>query len=505
MNKEVSGHAVVTEAIAVGVLALGLYFPFLSIQYDTNGIAEAVALEAGQLINKNHMLYRPIGLLVYRALQHFGYAGNSLTVLQTINAICGAAGVGLGYAVFKWGTRQMGAAVAGSLFLATSFMYWVFSTDAAYLPLAAAFVLAAIVCIVYSRSWRGVVLASLFTSLSILTWQANMFVVPAMMVLLMLSDHRPVVRHLVTFVAAVGMIVGCVYIITAFESHGLIGPAALWTWFTNYSENGTLPMWGVWSLDRTKIAAVSAVNSTVPILLAVRPGDITASTQLGRIAVDIALIALTVLFALAAFKIRLKSLWFLFGYLLFVPFIVWWDPFPPVWFLIPNTFLAGFISCGLEPWLRRKYIGPIIALCILVIAGANFVTTIRPRHFLFGPDRTMAQCVAEQMNPRDMFLAVQWGWPDYLTYVHGRTVLNLINETAGAGSKEKMLPTVKAYIASREQQGGSIYMTDPRSYPESHLAWLRAQTGLTLDDLAAFHSLPDFTCFGKTIDKLIEN
>ena len=92
-----------TGAVLTAVLALGLYLPFLAIQYDTNGIA---ALEAGQLINKNHMLYRPIGLLVYSALQHFGYAGNSLMVLQTINAICGAAGIGLAYALFKWATRD---------------------------------------------------------------------------------------------------------------------------------------------------------------------------------------------------------------------------------------------------------------------------------------------------------------------------------------------------------------------------------------------------------------
>src|SRR6185503_9983376 len=89
-----AGSTALESGIA-GLLALGLYLPFLSVQYDTNGIAEAVALEAGQLVNKNHMLYRPLGLLIYRALQHFGYAGNSLLVLQTLNAVCGAVGIGL--------------------------------------------------------------------------------------------------------------------------------------------------------------------------------------------------------------------------------------------------------------------------------------------------------------------------------------------------------------------------------------------------------------------------
>src|SRR4051812_35585388 len=93
-------RATIIEAATVAIFALTLYLPLLAIQFDTNGIAEAVALEAGQLVNKNHMLYRPLGFVIYRALQYLGYSGKSLLVLQTMNAICGAAGIGLAYAVF---------------------------------------------------------------------------------------------------------------------------------------------------------------------------------------------------------------------------------------------------------------------------------------------------------------------------------------------------------------------------------------------------------------------
>src|SRR5436190_11940797 len=117
MSKRPSEFSTALEAAIVAILALGLYLPFLAIQYDTNGIAEAAAVEAGQLVNKNHMLYRPIGLAVYRLLQHFGYAGNSLLVLQTLNAVCGAIGIGLAYALFKWAARDRPAAVIGTVWL----------------------------------------------------------------------------------------------------------------------------------------------------------------------------------------------------------------------------------------------------------------------------------------------------------------------------------------------------------------------------------------------------
>ena len=118
------------EASVVGVLAAGLFLPFLAVQYDTNGIAEAANLEAGQLVNKSHILYRPVGLVIYRALQHLGYAGNSLLVLQTLNAVCGAVGIGFAYAVFKWAARDRTAAAFGAFWLATSFVDWIFSTEA---------------------------------------------------------------------------------------------------------------------------------------------------------------------------------------------------------------------------------------------------------------------------------------------------------------------------------------------------------------------------------------
>src|SRR5215813_1019508 len=157
------------DTMLITILALGLYLPFLAVQYDINGIAEAVALEARLPINKNHIVYRSVGLVVFRLLQAAGYEGNSLVVLQVINAFCGAAGVGLAYAVFKRTAGARAAAILGSFWLATSFSYWVFSTDAAYITVAAFFLLSAIACIEYGRSIAAVAAAAVFASLSILT------------------------------------------------------------------------------------------------------------------------------------------------------------------------------------------------------------------------------------------------------------------------------------------------------------------------------------------------
>jgi hypothetical protein len=502
MSKKPSERAAAAESALVALLALALYLPFLAIQYDTNGVAEAAALEAGQMVNKNHMLYRPIGFLIYRGLQHFGYAGKSLLVLQTMNAVCGAIGIGLAYALFKFVTGEKAAAAVGSFWLATSFTYWIFSTDAAYITVAGMFALAAMVCIAYGQSLPSIAAAGVLTSLSILTWQASVFLIPAILALMVAPGKWRPLRRMGVFILAVGVPAGAVYIVSAFALHGMMGPRAFWTWLTSYSEGGTLPLWGIWNTERIGTASVSAVRSIVPLLLAVRPTEITRSMQLGRVAVDFALLSLVLVIILAGLKIRLKSIWFLLGYALFIPFIVWWDPFEPKWFLIPNIFFAGFLSCGLQPWLHRKRMGSIVVLCTLTIAGANFVTTIRPRHKNLGPARSIAQCVADHLQTGDGFVAAEWGWPDYLNYVHSRTAINLINETAYAGTKERMLPAVREFIAAIQRNGGSVYMEDPLAHSESHLAWLNAQTGLTFHELQAFGGVPAFECSGRTVDKL---
>jgi len=502
MSKALPNRTVLVESAVAAILALGLYLPFLAVQYDTNGIAEAVALESGQLIHKNHMLYRPIGFVAYHALQHLGYTGNSLTVLQVINALCGAAGIGLAYALFRWATGETGAAAIGAFWLATSFAYWLFSTDAAYITMAAMFACGAIVSVVYSQSWRGVLLASLLTSLSILTWQASMFIVPAVVLLFVAPAMRSVARPILIFAAGIVAISGFAYIFTAVESHGWMGMKELWTWLTSYVEKATLPMWGAWSSGRIGSASVSAVRSVLPTALAALPGQITPRVQLGRVAIDIAIIGFVVLLILAIVKMRLVSMYFILCYALFIPFIVWWDPFEPKWFVIPNVFLAGFLSCGLQAWLPQKRVRLISLCCLIAIAAANFVTTIRPRHNQLGPERAMAQCVAEHMKASDAFMATDWGWPDYLNYLYGRTAVNLINETASEGSKERMLPVVKSFITSRQQQGGVVYMTDPGSDSAVHLEWLRNQTGLTVDELLAFRGESAFNCYGRVVHRV---
>jgi hypothetical protein len=247
---------------------------------------------------------------------------------------------------------------------------------------------------------------------------------------------------------------------------------------------------------------VTALDSIMAVRLAAFPYEWLQSVQLGRIAVDFALLAFVVLVILAATRAYALSLRFLAGYVCFLPFIVWWDPGSHKWFLIPNLFLAGFLACSLSPWLQHTHGRTIIIVSVTVIAATNFVTTIRPRHFLRGMDRPMAECVAAHMNSADLFVAAEWGWPDYLGYLHGRSAVNLINQSARFNDVTLTLSTARDMIGTTVNAGGNVYMADPQNFSAAHIAWLKSTTGLERRHLASFAGTASFVCYGMSFNRI---
>jgi hypothetical protein len=449
------------------------------------------------------MIYRPLGLLVWRTAQFAGYDESSLTLLQAFNALAGAIGVGLAYVAFKRTAGNRAAALIGAVFIATSFTFWVCATDVFYLTLAGMFAAGAIACVVYASSTRWIVTAAILTALSICTWQASIFLIPAL--LLLLPRNLRTLPAAATLAGTSVLLAGITYTVVAFTSRGLTTPRELWTWFTTYGETATLAIWGVWESTRIPVAAVTALDSILAVRLAATPYEWLHPVQLGRIAVDLALLAFVMLLLLAAIRLSPGGLRFLAGYGCFLPFIVWWDPGSHKWFLIPNLFLAGFLACSLVPWFQDKWARRAIISALLVIAGTNFVTTIRPRHFIIGMDRSMAECVAGHMDPSDLFVAAEWGWPDYLQYLHGRSAVNLINQSALFSDAALTLNSVRETIATTLDGGGKVYMADPRNYSETHIRWLESTAGLDSQNLASLGGSSSFVCYGRSINLLTDD
>lgn len=498
--------------LSVVGMAFLLYAPFLAIQYDPNGIFEAQNVEAGALLPHNHILYRPIGWAVYRTVEFVGYSGQSLVVLQLLDAIFGTIAVGLFYLAMERLSQHRIAAVGASLWLATSFLYWYVSTDVNYITLAAVFCSASLALVVRGSGYRSAVASGACVALAILTWQASIFLIPGLLLLLFLRSER---RSAVLLVGVAGAVAGFGYVALGIFAYDVRSVHGFFDWIFSYGSGASLSMWGHWGFDRVPEALHSAIHSLVPTRLMATPAEILAGRRhlWGGIAVDIGVAATVLLLLMSVFwlvlRIRGKRQYavfcFLAAYLFFIPFIVWWDPGQAQWYVIPNIMLAGFIALAWDSPLQSRSLQLVFLGCIVAIGGANFFTTFRPRHAELGPDRRVAQCVSANTSSADMVIAAEWGWPEYLGYLHGRNEFNLINNSIPFGAdKAAFLSHVRQLVKDTQRAGGKVITADPSQYPPEHLQWLESQTGLTLKDLESLESTAAFVCDDRPMKVLAD-
>lgn len=498
------------------LIGLIIYLGLLSNRYDANGLIEAEAIEAGgdALFSPNHILYRPIVWLLYQAMQIFGFVGRAVIPAQIVTSIAAALGLGL---FFVWAsrlTRSTRAAAVATLGFGTSWAYWTFSIDAYYITPAAAVVLGALIClnaVVQRRSdWKWpLVGASLLTGLAILLWQANIFLIPSVVIVLALRFRAN--RHdlFVSNVLHIGIVIAIVGFGYLFGSIVVFGGD--WTlqrffaWPINYG-GGSLQVWGQFDASRVIPAAQSVIASFIPVSEGLGLRDfLSGEVQIDKLSQLAALPAfgLIVLFPLGAGilkrslssrKISLIGL-LLVGYLMYMPFFVWWDPFEPKWLVVPM--IAAWSVIGLlwtMPILAPRFIG-IFAILVFLVAQANFTATVWPRHSLPDDQMEKARCIASYLQAEDLLISVNWEGR-HLSYFFQRNAFGIIDAVARHGDKDAGLLELQGAIRAA-QQNGQVYFPDFDRITDEEWIWLRSLTGVDQADLAFLQGTYSFTC-GET-------
>lgn len=487
--------------------ALLLYLPFLSIQFDINGIIEAQAVERGgtYLFSPNRLLYRAIGALGYElTLQS---SGRSLPLLQFISAFLSTVAIAVFCVVTYRLTKRMTLSFWATALLATSWSFWAYSTDAYYItPAALAIFCALALLIPATTSLRAAIGAGVFVCLGILLWQANIFAIPLCLGLLLFYAPRRAGRrrrtNALAFLAVAGGLTAASYLAAAATVHGLDNGEALLGWLLSHGSDrfGRPPIWGVWSLDRVPATFVAAISSWIPIwdglgLRKLAQGQF----QLHKVIPQLSLVALGMLGALLSLELtRWKSArpesrrlgWLLLaGYLAYIPFVVWWDP-APKWFVIPNAFLILMAALMLSRRFHRRNPGLVFlyASLVAIIAAANLSTSVYPRHTMPGPEIPVAECFVQATTAQDVLVPLDWAWTEYATYLFGYsgTVLGLPPDLSAIGP-------IRAAIESAERLGGSVYVVDKRDAPLDAKQRIR-DTGYALDAVLEFEHQPAFVC-----------
>jgi hypothetical protein len=504
--------------LGMTVLAFIVYLALATTNYDGNDLLEVRLIEQGdaELFAPNHLIYRPIIWLMYQAMQALGYSGLSILPAQIFIAFCGALGVGLFYLWFSQLVNDHAVALTTTLGFSTAWVYWYYSTTTIYIMPAATCTLGALVVFwpvlgmkEPQRPTSRLIGAGVISALSILFWQANVFFPPLIILALLVKYRRNLKQFLIASLVyglSMTVIIGAGYVIASWIvlNTGWSIPAMI-NWATNYG-GARLPIWG--KLDSTRFvpAARSFVASIIPIweglgISSLMRGEI----EVGKLLSLLSLPALGLLFLLPVFNyLRRRSVspstWqllagLLIGFLAYVPFILWWDPFEPRWFLIPAIALWAIIGVVWSATAYQNHLYQrIFAMLVIVIAVANLTATILPRRFNPNPAMIRAECIAQHMNEQDTYVALEWIIPDHLGYFYKHEVFSLLH---AAGQKEGV-PAAFDDLAERLETvsaaGGVLYIASPASITPDNLDWLRQYTNITVDDLSRIQTADGFTC-----------
>jgi hypothetical protein len=519
MKSDSSAQTGARPAIVVGLVVLGLilYVGLLSRLYDGNGIIEAIKIEegGGELISPNRILYRPLVWLFFRAWQALGYTGPSLFPAQILTAVSGAAGLGLFYGWVRRWVRRDSIAIIASVGMGTSWAYWSFSTDVYYIMPATALSLAMLIALsaalgAEAPSLKALAAAGLFCALSILFVQTNVFLVPVVLVGLFMRyrhDGRQPLSLTAVFAGSAAGVVGGSYL---FVGAGLLGHqslSSLLNWIMNYggAPGARLPVYGTWETGRLVSAAKTWIASLIPVWegLGLR-ALLTSGFEPDKIWAQASLVGVAGLFLTTALILawernwrpyRLGLIgWLLLGFMVYVPFIVWWEPYEPMWFIIPNISVWTILALAWDPSLDRRQQWLTGGL-VLAMASANFATSIWPRHA--GPNVALqaAECVAGHMGPEDLLSVAELrGRWLYVGYFYDRSVFNFVDVAVQAGDKASTLEQFHHTLATTYQHNGRVYIESIEDFSEARLNWLTSQTGLTADDFQQFERQPAFTC-----------
>ncbi len=435
---------------AIFSAALLLDLSVRSLFYNFDGVACAIAVELSDfkhLVHGNHLAYGMVAWCFDRLWRIFGYKGQALLALQTLDAILGAAGA----AVFASLLRRMGRgereAVLGAAALAVSHAWWFWSLEAQVYMLGALF--AALAAREALSDKPRPALTGLWHAGAILGHVCHLMALPAIVYSLTRKRSRgDLLPYMTSLFVAVAVPYACAGLFFVHPSSlvelkiWLMGSAALgndraFSWHS-IAFSSAVPEWTATTL-RIFIEFVGrkGLFLSVGVILALLPLVAAA-----RAAVD---------------RTRESTFWILWlaGYaLLFLS----WEPGTIVYRIPDLIALWALATLGLQTMPQRLRLGAMIAWTSAAFAF-NLVFVVRPAStFANNPDLVEA-IWTKTSSPENAWILANGRGAVYTSYFAGRRPVNLRYYTDEAALHARLDALTKSgevvYVSGRtlEEEG----------------------------------------------------
>jgi hypothetical protein len=196
-------------------------------------------------------------------------------------------------------------------------------------------------------------------------------------------------------------------------------------------------------------------------------------------------------------------IWLGLTYCAYIPFIIWWEPYTPKWFVIPNLFFIGLLAQVWSRGFKSKINYAVSGGLVMIIALANFSYTIWPRHSLPNPKLQLAQCFTEHATNKDTIIATDWSWIGYTGYFfdYAGAQIFLVGNVA---DKPRKVQLITESLVEANKKGGHVYLQDLSGYSPDELKIIEILTGFTPADFGLYEQRYAFSCYDSKFIELVQ-
>jgi len=442
--------------VALAVLNLILLVRVHNEAEDSIGYLENIRHGVpSQIFNPYHLAHSWLGWIAFRIADGVGYDGGPLVPVQAMNALFGAAGIGLLWLLMRTATQGRRPAATATGIVALSYGYWAYSLGADVYAFSAMTLILALFAgyrAALESSPAAFAAFGLATGATVLAHNTNVLfgVVGAVAILLATRDPRPMLRYGLTYSAGVLIVVVPLYVV-ALASVDANTPSEANDWLTAYAQSGE---WGVISMESAPKAVVGASRALVGGLSAFALDDVREladrasgnqslreETYLVRDyprAVAVALIAVTAaafaaMALLAARWLRrprldarertltVLSLAWLVPY---VAFVVWWEPVNPEFWIAIWVPAAILIAVPLSSDARRStgLVFTLLGALFIVNLAGNIAPQLTEDNDYW---RQRTEWYEEEVQPGDLVVTNGFIQSAYMRYFANARVIDV--------------------------------------------------------------------------------
>lgn len=372
--------------------------------------------EASNLFHPHHLVYEWCGWAVYHAALGLGYSGGPEVPVQVFNALTGALGIAVLWALLRRVAGRV-AATSGCGLLGFSYGYWWYSVEAEVYILSASLLICSLTVAYHAAmdpSWKLFALLGGAQGFAVLAHQTNvLFAIVAAGALFIASRSLPLgdVKRCALAYAGAGIAIVVPPYVSAIAVLRLRTPGDVYYWLTRYAQEGVGGSWellnipkAVFGFGRALVGGhfLFALEPSRKLLLETFPSQSLREEQflvrnfpdwlilllLALSAVVIVALLVPVLGWLRQPKLdspqaRVLAILCMTWFVPYALFFLWWEPQNiEFWIapLVPLVILFALLSSAHEYRSGRRFLPTSVMILLSALISVNFVGSVWPQH-----------------------------------------------------------------------------------------------------------------------------